>query len=80
MTGDLVADGTPALDRPASGLGHVIFGADALKGLDFDLQTPPPGLIITRILGPSPGAIGADTAACGDFDGDGADDLYWTRY
>jgi hypothetical protein len=32
-------------------------------------------LTITRIFGPSANALGADTAADGDFDGDGADDL-----
>ncbi len=72
---DLAADGTAVQDRAGSGLGHVFFGAAALKDLDFDLQSPPPGLTITRILGPEQGALGGDTGAAGDFDGDGVDDL-----
>ncbi|MEM7353456.1 MAG: FG-GAP repeat protein [Acidobacteriota bacterium] len=76
--GDLVADGTDAQDRSSSGLGHVFFNAADLKDRAFDLDAPPPGLTITRILGPSQGAIGGDTAAAGDFDGDGYDDLAFT--
>ena len=75
FAGDLVADGTAAQNRAGSGLGHLFFDAAALKNLDFDLQTPPPGLTITRILGPEQGALGADTGAVGDFDGDSVDDL-----
>lgn len=75
FVGDLVADGTLAQNRGGSGYGHVFFDAAALVGLDFDLDASPPGLRITRILGPSVGAIGADTAAHGDFDGDGSADL-----
>ncbi len=76
--GDLVADGTVEQNRPASGFGHVFFDAGQLAGLEFDLETPPPGLSITRILGPEGGAIAADTAAQGDFDGDGFSDLAFT--
>ena len=75
FVGDLVADGTLAQNRGGSGYGHVFFDAAALVDRDFDLDTPPAGLRITRILGPSAGAIGADTAAHGDFDGDGFADL-----
>jgi hypothetical protein len=75
FVGDLVADGSPKANRPASGLGHVVYGAAALAGLDVALETPPPGLRLTRILGPSNGALGADTVAQGDFDGDGTGDL-----
>ncbi len=71
--GDLLADGTG--DRIVSGYGHVFFNAAELKDLEFDLDTPPIPLTITRIYGPEEGAIGADTAADGDFDGDGVDDL-----
>ncbi len=78
FVGDLVADGTSTRDRPSSGLGHVLFDAASLKGLNFDMQTPPAGLRVTRILGPSTGAIAADTAAHGDFDGDGFSDLAFT--
>jgi len=75
FVGDLLADGTLAQNRSTSGLGHVFFNAALLKDLDFDLETPPASLSITRILGPANGSIGADTAAHGDFDGDGVADL-----
>ncbi|MEM7587544.1 MAG: FG-GAP repeat protein [Acidobacteriota bacterium] len=78
FVGDLVADGTADRSRPSSGLGHVLFDAAALRGREFDMETPPADLRITRILGPSAGAIAADTAAHGDFDGDGASDLAFT--
>ena len=73
--GDLVADGTPGGTRPVSGYGHVFFEARVLKGLEFDLESPPAGLVISRLLGPGNGALGADTAAHGDFDGDSIGDL-----
>ncbi|MEM7356464.1 MAG: integrin alpha [Acidobacteriota bacterium] len=75
FVGDLIVDGTPGGTRPVSGYGHVFFEARDLKSLEFDLETPPAGLTITRIYGPSDGALGADTAAHGDFDGDGLGDL-----
>ena len=75
FVGDLIADGTAAQDRPLSGLGHVFFTAAELSGLDFDLDTPPGSLTLSRILGPEAHGLGADTAAEGDFDGDGFDDL-----
>lgn len=75
FVGDLVADGTAAQDRTSSGLGHVFYDAASLKDLDFDLQTPPLGVTVHRILGPGTGAIGTDTAAHGDFDHDGYADL-----
>ncbi len=75
FVGDLLADGSPGSDRPSSGVGYVFYRAADLRGLDFDLETPPPGLPLTRILGPQSGAIGGDTAAHGDVDGDGLADL-----
>ncbi|MEO1083200.1 MAG: FG-GAP repeat protein, partial [Acidobacteriota bacterium] len=75
FVGDLVADGTAAQNRPISGLGHILFNAASLKNQVFDLDAPPPGLAVTRILGPDNGAIAADTAAEGDFDGDGHTDI-----
>ncbi len=75
FAGDLVADGSVAQDRPASGLGHIFYDAATLKGLEFDLEMPPPGLRITRVLGPEDGALGSDTMAIGDFDGDSIDDV-----
>lgn len=79
--GDLRGDGSAAQNRPASGIGHVLYRADSLKGLDFgmdDMDDPPPNLRLTTILGPSVAALGADTAADGDYDGDGLNDLVYT--
>ncbi len=73
FVGDLLADPLPGRFRP--GEGYVIYRAAALRGREIDLGAPPSDLRLTRILGPSAGALGGDTAAQGDFDGDGADDL-----
>lgn len=78
FVGDLVADGTPSANRPQSGIGYVFYRARDLKGLTIDLDSPPPGLAMTTILGPNSGAIGADTAAHGRVDGDTLADLYFT--
>lgn len=75
FVGDIVGDGTLAQDRPGSGSGHVFYDAAGLAGLAFDLDAPPPGLLTTTILGAAPGDIASDTAAHGDFDGDGIADL-----
>ncbi len=75
FVGDLVGDGTPGQTRPASGIGHVLYAAASLKGLVFDLDVPPPGLVQSTFLGGAAGDIAADTAAHGDFDADGLDDL-----
>ncbi|MEM7349271.1 MAG: hypothetical protein AAF657_00600 [Acidobacteriota bacterium] len=75
FVGDIIGDGSLTMDRPASGVGEVIYQAAALKGVEAGLDNPPAGLRVTRILGPSPGALGGDTAAQGDFDGDGRSDL-----
>ena len=75
FVGDLVGDGTPGSTRPVSGIGHVLYDAATLKGLTFDMDTPPPGLVTVTFLGPAPGDIAADTATHGDFDDDGIDDL-----
>jgi hypothetical protein len=73
--GDLVGDGTEAQDRPASGVGYLLSRAALLKGLDFNIDDTPPAVYVSKILGPDPGAIGSDTVAHGDFDGDGIADL-----
>ena len=73
--GDLAADGSPQQDREMSGISYVVFSAQQLKDLEIDLDAPPAGLTLTTILGPSAGALGGDTAAHGDFDGDGLADL-----
>ncbi|MEM1182487.1 MAG: FG-GAP repeat protein [Acidobacteriota bacterium] len=75
FVGDLVADGTVDQSRPISGLGHVLFNAASLKDQVFTMDAPPAGLAVTRILGAENGDIAADTAAEGDFDGDGLTDI-----
>ncbi len=73
--GDLVGDASVAGDRPFSGIGYVFYKARRLKGKSFNIDNPPPGVKVTTILGPNDGAIGSDTVAQGDFNGDGLGDL-----
>ncbi len=75
FVGDLTADATAARDRPISGVGYVFYQAASLEGLRIDMGGPPGNVAYTTILGPAAGAIGADTAAHGDFDGDDTADL-----
>ena len=75
FVGDLLADGTPSQDRVRSGYGHVFWRASELKGLEFELDEAPASLSISRVFGPIDGALGADTSAHGDFNGDGFADL-----
>lgn len=75
FVGDFEADSTPERNRRLSGVGYVFYDAARLKGLRFNLDELPEGMRLTRILGPSSGAIGADTASQGDYDRDGAADL-----
>ena len=70
--GDLSGQGN---GLSTSGIGYVFYKASMLKGLDFDMQTPPDNLDISRFNGGFIGGIGADTAMHGDFDGDGIADL-----
>ena len=74
FVGDLAGD-CSGQGRAFSGVGHVLYGASSLKGLVFDLDAPPPSLVTATFLGGAAGHIAADTAAHGDFDGDGRDDL-----
>jgi hypothetical protein len=74
--GDLAGDATPAQNRSFSGVGYLVYRAADLKGLvNLRLIDLPPAIRTTTILGPNAGAIGADTAAHGDFDADGLADL-----
>jgi len=74
FVGDLVGD-CSGQGRAFSGVGHVLYDAGSLKGQVFDLDAPPPSLVTATFLGGAAGHIAADTAAHGDFDGDGRDDL-----
>ncbi len=73
--GDLAGDGSPAGTLPASGLGWVVFDAASLKGRTIEFDALPPDLTWTKILGSAAGDLAADTAAAGDFNGDGWHDL-----
>lgn len=72
FVGDIT--GSPS-GRSRAGLGHVIFSAAMLRNQFFNIASPPANIRVTNLLGPSAGAIFADTAAQGDFDGDGRIDL-----
>ncbi|MEZ6015916.1 MAG: hypothetical protein R3F49_12430 [Planctomycetota bacterium] len=73
--GDLTGDATGG-SRPFSGCGYVFFHASLLRGMIVDVDSAPGmNIPMTTIIGPSVGAIGADTVADGDLDGDGIDDL-----
>ncbi|MEO0423672.1 MAG: hypothetical protein AAF184_15145 [Pseudomonadota bacterium] len=70
--GDIRGD---ALGRSESGVGHVFFTAQDLRGRRFAMDAVPDDLSFSTLAGPEAGAIGADTSAHGDFDGDGITDL-----
>lgn len=72
FVGDLTGIGPNGF---SSGLGYVIWNAAELRGRTFNISTPPAGLPVSTLYGPSQGAIGADTVTAGDFDRDGIDDL-----
>jgi hypothetical protein len=82
FVGDLTANGWGGVSRSNAGLAHVIYDAGSLKGLEFDLEPdamgeagPPVGFAMATFVGPVSGAIAADTALHGDFNGDGIADL-----
>jgi hypothetical protein len=75
FVGDLTGDGSASQGRPVSGIGYVLYDARTLRNRDLVMDPLPGNLSATVILGPNEGAIGADTAAQGDFDGDGLADL-----
>ncbi len=73
--GDLTAN---LSGRPDAGSSHIIYDARRLKGLHSDiaeLGTLEPPIRTTTISGARPGDIHGDTAAQGDFSGDGVADL-----
>ena len=57
------------------GVGYVLYNAPAMKSQEFTLAALPKGIRLTSIQGTSPGAISSDTAAAGDFNGDGLGDV-----
>ncbi len=75
FVGDIDGDLSPLQNRLSSGAGHVFYHAARLKGLTFTLDAPPADILISTFLGAERGDIAADTAAHGDFDGDGIADL-----
>jgi hypothetical protein len=66
---------SPDPGRVRAGIAYVFFDAFRLKGQQADADTDIFEVAVTRILGPTAGAIGGDTAVGGDFNGDGVDDL-----
>ena len=74
FVGDLVGDFTGGF-QTTSGIGYIFDQAALLRGLSFNIDTPPPGIFVTVIQGPGQGAIGSDTVGHGDFNGDGIADL-----
>jgi hypothetical protein len=70
--GDITGD---AAGRSVAGVGHIFFGAAALRNRSFSMSSVPGDLTVTTLAGPEIGAISSDTAAHGDFDNDGFDDL-----
>lgn len=78
FVGDIVGDYSPRGNRRAGGSGHLFYSAGNLKGLSFDLDDQPDGIVRVDFLGAASGDIAADTALGGDFDGDGIADLGFT--
>ncbi len=74
FVGDLTGDGTGGA-RLQSGIGYVFYQAASLKGASFNMTSPPVEIDFSMILGPNQGAVGGDTVAQGDFNGDGLGDL-----
>ncbi|CAN5162148.1 hypothetical protein BH23VER1_BH23VER1_32140 [soil metagenome] len=72
FVGDLVAASPNGFN---SGEGYVFYNAPVLRGAEFSLDSPPAHIKFTTIYGPLALSLGADTAAQGDFDGDGLADL-----
>jgi hypothetical protein len=75
FVGDLVAN---LRGRPAAGAGYVIYSATRLRGVEArigDLGALAAPIRTTVIYGDAVGDITADTAAQGDFSGDGIADL-----
>lgn len=78
FVGDLTGDLSPLGNRSYSGSGHVFYDAAVLKGLTFDLDTLPMGVVVSTFAGAGTNDIAGDTAAQGDFDGDGIGDLVFS--
>jgi hypothetical protein len=75
FVGDLTAN---LVGRPESGSSHVIYGAARLRGIDAsisELEALSPPIPTTTIVGAGTADISGDTAAQGDFTGDGTADL-----
>jgi hypothetical protein len=73
--GDLTAN---VLGRPAGGVSYVFYDARRLRGVEANVATLgslDPPLRVSTIIGAATGDISGDTAAQGDFSGDGIADL-----
>lgn len=78
FVGDLTGDGSLQRNRPNSGVGHILFNAPALKGVDTNVDSLPPEVGQVVFVGASVGAIAADTTVHGDFDDDGIADVVFS--
>lgn len=75
FVGDISADLSVDGARSGSGGGHVFWDAMSLKGRSFGMASPPPDVDFTTLIGAAQDNLTGDTAAHGDFDGDGVLDL-----
>ncbi|MEZ4272289.1 MAG: hypothetical protein R3C68_12930 [Myxococcota bacterium] len=78
FVGDLTGDASPRADRPTSGIGYVLYDFTGLKGRDVAINEPPADVRVSLFFGAARDHLAADTAACGDIDGDGYDDLVFS--
>jgi len=78
FVGDLTGEGFGGLPNTTNaGLAHIIYNAESLKNQIFhiDSVSPPAGFSMATFQGPRSGAIAADTAMHGDYNGDDIDDI-----
>jgi len=78
FVGDIVGDLSPGNTRFASGAGTVFYDAAGLRGRTIEMDAQPADVLTSTFLGAATGDIAADTAAHGDFDGDGRADLMFS--
>lgn len=78
FVGDISGDLSSTGNRFSAGAATVFFDAGTLRGRTIDMESPDADLRTTNILGAAAGDIAGDTAAAGDFDGDGRDDLLFS--
>lgn len=73
--GDIIGNGAGEVLRPRAGTAHVVFSAGALLNGEHQLATLRESGKLFEVVGAQGGDITGDTAAAGDFDGDGVADV-----